>query len=398
MARLFQRSAIGGGATSASLPPSVVGASLWSRQGSSAARHRPEPRRAALRHATPRARGRTRQREPRAGTRDAPGGLRQGASRCEAGGRAGHACVARAQAVFLERAVAHFGESVSARAPRCRGRSSGGSSIAPRTARRGADGRPLSEGSVRHHLNARLQPLPSGAVPAPGDARLQPRRRPHGEAAGRAQEAAWLEVPAAALLLESVERLPRLTVPNALPYLPELLATLLLTGGRLSEVLGLEVEDVSLDRRTIAFRPNQWRRAQDARLRAHGAALAAARGAAPGRTSTSGPGRRSWTMLRYVGCFFRRRSAGPSRCSGIFRSPSIAPRSSGIPRASHGDGGRRTSSGAMRRVGRCGGAPITSKMFRHSLHRGAPADARPAARRSRSTRCRRSSGTAARAW
>jgi integrase len=39
-----------------------------------------------------------------------------------------------------------------------------------------------------------------------------------------------------------------------------LIATLLPTGGRLAEVLGLELDDVSLDRGTITFRPNTWRR------------------------------------------------------------------------------------------------------------------------------------------
>src|SRR5207248_1943601 len=39
-----------------------------------------------------------------------------------------------------------------------------------------------------------------------------------------------------------------------------LIATLLLTGGRETEVLGLEVEDISFDRKTITFRPNAWRR------------------------------------------------------------------------------------------------------------------------------------------
>src|SRR5260370_40231286 len=39
-----------------------------------------------------------------------------------------------------------------------------------------------------------------------------------------------------------------------------LIATFLLTGGRESEVLGLEVRDVSTDRKIITFRPNRWRR------------------------------------------------------------------------------------------------------------------------------------------
>jgi len=37
-------------------------------------------------------------------------------------------------------------------------------------------------------------------------------------------------------------------------------ATYLLTGGRHDEVLGLELDDISFDRHTIAFRPNRWRR------------------------------------------------------------------------------------------------------------------------------------------
>ncbi|NIS20797.1 MAG: tyrosine-type recombinase/integrase, partial [Thermoplasmata archaeon] len=39
-----------------------------------------------------------------------------------------------------------------------------------------------------------------------------------------------------------------------------IVATFLLTGGRKSEVLGLDVEDVSFDRRIVRFRPNAHRR------------------------------------------------------------------------------------------------------------------------------------------
>ena len=39
-----------------------------------------------------------------------------------------------------------------------------------------------------------------------------------------------------------------------------LLATVLLTGGRKSEVFGLEVDDVSLAHGKLYFRPNEWRR------------------------------------------------------------------------------------------------------------------------------------------
>jgi integrase len=39
-----------------------------------------------------------------------------------------------------------------------------------------------------------------------------------------------------------------------------LIATFLLTGGRVREVLGLETEGVSFDRQTVTFRPNAYRR------------------------------------------------------------------------------------------------------------------------------------------
>src|SRR5262249_19604909 len=37
-----------------------------------------------------------------------------------------------------------------------------------------------------------------------------------------------------------------------------------LTGGRPAEVLGLETDDVSFDRKTVTFRPNDWRRLKTA--------------------------------------------------------------------------------------------------------------------------------------
>jgi len=46
----------------------------------------------------------------------------------------------------------------------------------------------------------------------------------------------------------------------ARPFIYPLIATYLLTGGRESEVLGLEVGDVNFERKTIPFRPNDWRR------------------------------------------------------------------------------------------------------------------------------------------
>jgi len=68
----------------------------------------------------------------------------------------------------------------------------------------------------------------------------------------------------AALLLEAA-RLRQVRRPDlAMPFAYELVATFLLTGGRQAEVLGLEVGDVSFDRRTVTFRPNGWRRLKTA--------------------------------------------------------------------------------------------------------------------------------------
>ncbi len=55
-----------------------------------------------------------------------------------------------------------------------------------------------------------------------------------------------------------------------------LVATYLLTGGRESKVTGLEL-DVSVDRRTITFRPNAWRRLKTPGSASRRAALASAR-------------------------------------------------------------------------------------------------------------------------
>ena len=77
---------------------------------------------------------------------------------------------------------------------------------------------------------------------------------------GTPQEARWLEVPNAALLLEAARTWRPTCSWLAVPFAHELVATWLLTGGRPSEVTGLEVDDVSLDRETVTFRPHAHRR------------------------------------------------------------------------------------------------------------------------------------------
>jgi integrase len=117
-----------------------------------------------------------------------------------------------------------------------------------------------SGSTVRHHLNAlsnlyrRAQS--EGVVP-PG---YNPVAAMLEEPAGRRLEARWLEVPDVALLLAAAAR-PLAPVnghPTALAH--PLLAMFLFTGGRAAEVLGLEVADVSFDRKTVTFRPNGFRR------------------------------------------------------------------------------------------------------------------------------------------
>lgn len=75
-----------------------------------------------------------------------------------------------------------------------------------------------------------------------------------------ATETDFLEVPDAALLLEAARLWKPDPSSDPFPHMYELLAAYLLTGGRKSEVLGLELDDISFDRRTVTFRTNRWRR------------------------------------------------------------------------------------------------------------------------------------------
>src|SRR5213594_1286611 len=125
----------------------------------------------------------------------------------------------------------------------------------------------MSASSVRHHLScfsnlykrARAERVvPSGYDPV-GDFDEKP-----SPARG---EAKWLEIHDVALLLEAARTYrpaPDKGGWRPVPFAYELIATFLLTGGRESEVLGLEVDDVSLDRGVVTFRPNAWRRLKTA--------------------------------------------------------------------------------------------------------------------------------------
>jgi integrase len=120
-------------------------------------------------------------------------------------------------------------------------------------------GKTLSNGTVRSYLNSlsnlfrrarSLECVPPGFNPV-ADLIDKP--------TGRRQEAKWLEVHEAALLLESARTYTPKRDDITLPIYP-IVATFLLTGGRQAEVLGLALDDVSFDRKTVTFRPNQFRR------------------------------------------------------------------------------------------------------------------------------------------
>jgi integrase len=132
-----------------------------------------------------------------------------------------------------------------------------------------AKGGKRKPGTVRHYLNAlsglygRAQ---EGLYVDPGyNPVSMMQEKPTGRWKG---EAAFLEMADAVLVLEAAKVIEAREARevgadgnrvNATPGLHAIIATFLLTGGRKSEVLGLDVEDVSFDRGLIYFRPNAHR-------------------------------------------------------------------------------------------------------------------------------------------
>ena len=120
--------------------------------------------------------------------------------------------------------------------------------------------RRFSGGAARQHLNSLSnlyrRAVADSLVPANPVTALLPTEKPKGST----EEAAWLEVPEAALLLDAAKHYEPKRDDLGMPFAYPLIATMLLTGGRRDEVLGLEVDDVSLERKTVTFRPNRWRR------------------------------------------------------------------------------------------------------------------------------------------
>jgi integrase len=126
--------------------------------------------------------------------------------------------------------------------------------------RRLADGRQatMGDGNVRHHLNSLSglfrRAASEGYVPPGHNPVAAMLEKP----LGRPAEARWLEVPDAALLLEAARTYQASDEGTRFGY--PMIATFLLTGARETEVYGLELDDVSLERRTLTYRANRWRR------------------------------------------------------------------------------------------------------------------------------------------
>ncbi len=121
----------------------------------------------------------------------------------------------------------------------------------------------LSSGSQHHHLSA-VSGMFAEAI-QDEVATFNPvqmlRRKPR----GRRDEATFFEIDQAALIIEGARLYRPRRVHQALPFPYPLVAALLLTGGRLSEVIGLEWADISFDRGTVRFGPNDSRDAFMAR-------------------------------------------------------------------------------------------------------------------------------------
>jgi integrase len=118
----------------------------------------------------------------------------------------------------------------------------------------------LGNGTIRHYLNALSslferaiseERVPVGYNPVTA---LVDKPEPHRE------EAKSLVAHEAALLLESARTYKPARADIAFDFTYELVATCLLVGGRESEILGLQVQDIEFANGTVWIRPNECRR------------------------------------------------------------------------------------------------------------------------------------------
>lgn len=156
--------------------------------------------------------------------------------------------------LFLTRAAEYFGANREL------------ASIEVANVRRWAEhlGQQMTGGTVRHHLNTLSNLFRHAVNDGLLAAGYNPVRDLLDKPSAKRAEARWLEVPDAALFLESVRTYKPKRPDRAIPFLYPLVATFLLTGGRRAEVLGLEVGDINFERKTVTFRPSQWRRLKTA--------------------------------------------------------------------------------------------------------------------------------------
>jgi integrase len=152
--------------------------------------------------------------------------------------------------LHLKRAVEHFGAERQLASIRAKDVREWDAVLATRS----GDRRSLAGGPRRQHLNSLSnlfryaredEIVPSGYDPV-GDMTDKP--------TGAKGEARWLEVDHAALFLEAAKRYVSPRPDMAVPFAYELIATMLLTGGRPSEVTALTVGDVNLSRDLVTIR------------------------------------------------------------------------------------------------------------------------------------------------
>ena len=128
-------------------------------------------------------------------------------------------------------------------------------------AKPGRRGQSMAEGTVRKHLNS-VSNLYARAVSEKRKTGVatNPVADMFEKPTAETPEARYLAPEEAAILLESARTYRADAEQGAFQYMHPLLATLLLTGGRRSEVLGLMVDDVSLSLGKVYIRPNRFRR------------------------------------------------------------------------------------------------------------------------------------------
>lgn len=163
--------------------------------------------------------------------------------------------------VYLTRAVEHFGAERNLATITVEDVRGWAEHLATLPSRLGGT---TSGGTIRHHLNA----LSNLYRRAQGEGYVLPGYNPVAalmdKPTAERHEAKWLEVHEAALLIEAARTMTLKRADLTIPFLHPLVATCLLTGGRKAEVLGLEVSDLSFDRKTVTFRVNDHRRLKTA--------------------------------------------------------------------------------------------------------------------------------------